>query len=515
MSKTELNKANDDSEDNDFQQYDYSPEELEEAGYRTFDPSEDETSGEAQDWLEENDPGYLKPDKSKHEEYANEQDEDAHIKGVKEDAGDLGEDQELIEPSSAKQAKIGKETSPQKTKELKSRYIQPTKEELNDLRQHTMPYERRMRRMQASEAVPEKNPELALYGNLLEANSATYGNRQKAYQNLINSDEYKKADPLTQMEMDDKFHKDWTTNNPNFGENAVMEHHKAHQKGIEGQQKFKQAKQAQIQHIIGGGVGGEEEPRFSTEEGLQHAGGAKGEEGTQGSIVSDPASMFAFNNPEFIRRMQDKYKSSQPVSEVEPTEVRSRDAVKRILGDAPAKNENFNKFFAHHMPLIEGAKKKAMASMNLNFAPDSIEHDMLGEAGLHGLVQAINDYDHDHPKQASFASHAQNKIVGLMRSALKSADKIPQSLREEHKEYIKNKEKARSPAAPKQESAKVAQPATPPKTEMPAQPKVDLHETIRQTNHPKADEVSNRLKRLDAQKTILRRKPTAGGTSGN
>jgi len=93
----------------------------------------------------------------------------------------------------------------------------------------------------------------------------------------------------------------------------------------------------------------------------------------------------------------------------------------------------------------------------------------------------MNDYDHDHPSKASFATHAGNKIRGLQQAAMKNQDSIPSDVRQAQKKFQVEK--------PAQAPAPVA-----------AQPKVDLHTTIAQTNHPDATNISDRLKRVGASR---------------
>ena len=91
----------------------------------------------------------------------------------------------------------------------------------------------------------------------------------------------------------------------------------------------------------------------------------------------------------------------------------------------------------------------------LGLDPKSSDTDMsmLHEAGMHGLMQSINDYDHDHPSGASFASHAGNKVRGLMHTALRNQDQIPHEVRQAQKKF------AAGQNVPKQAESQVSVPS--------------------------------------------------------
>ena len=97
---------------------------------------------------------------------------------------------------------------------------------------------------------------------------------------------------------------------------------------------------------------------------------------------------------------------------------------------------------------------------------------MLHEAGMHGLVQAINDYDHENPGKASFATHAGNKIRGLQMTAMRNQDQIPVEVRQAQKKFMAS----RVPGSPKG---------------------TDLSDKIKQSGHPMAADMADRLKRTN------------------
>lgn len=420
-------------------------------GFRIFDPDEEETAGD--DWLKENDPEYKRRGED-YEEYTDDEDEEAHQRSIAEDIGDLGEGEKLDQPEmptaaaskrgeggesrQVPQATISQEDSPQEVSGKRGRFRQPTREELVSLRSYTRPWEQRARETTRLQADPSKNPVLAHQGNIIEARNQAHADRKAAYQKFISSDEYRNADPITQMEMDDKFEADWRSNNPEHLITAMQSHHAAHEKGKFGKELHTAAKDAQIRNIISSGES-QSPGVFSTEEGLQHVGGVKGDDGTEGSIKSDPASSFAMGNQNFIRQYARDYnaKSKKPlnIDEMMDYNEGSRKDISRILGPAQAKDPKFETFFSHYYPLIGMNAHRTIKKLGLDPKHPDVDMSMLHEAGMHGLIQAINDYDHDNPSKASFATHASNKIRGLQMTAMKNQDAIPAEVRQAQKKF--------------------------------------------------------------------------------
>lgn len=466
-------------------------------GFREFDPDA-ENADDADAWLKENDPEYAQG--GQYDEYGDDEDEDAHQRSIEEDLGDDGESEAVSANPTAGQATQSvatqtaqQESAPQEKKS--SRFRQPSREELTSLRSYTRPWEQRARDAAALKADPSKNPELARHGNIIEARNQSHADRKAAYGALTSSDEYKNADPITQMEMDDNFEKEWSSKNPEHLKTALAAHHEAHQKGKGARDIHAAAKDAQIKNIIaGGGHGGE---GYSLEEGMQHAGGVKGEEGTQATVKQDPASSFAMGNQDFINQYAKDYANKgKKVGNIDEmgdyTEGSKRD-VSRILGDAPAKDPKFEQFFSHYYPLIGMNAKKTLSKLGLPADHPDVDMSMLHEAGMHGLIQAMNDYDHDNPGKASFATHAANKIRGLQMTAMKNQDAIPTEVRQAQKKF------ASQQSAPK--------------------PKVDLHQVIGSSGHPGASDMQDRLKRVGAQRQAqsavkVRKGPGTGGQGG-
>lgn len=445
------------------------------ADLREFDPDEEESAGS--DWLKENDP----ENKGEYDEYGLDEDEDAHRKAIEEDLGDdaeeggadAGEMSGLQVPGGSNKPQAAQQASSQPSQEVRrSRFEQPSREDLMAMRSYTRPWEQRAREAQALKADPSKNPELARHGNIVEARNAAHGDRNSAYRKLTSSDEYKNADPITQMEMDDKFESDWKAQNPEHLKSAMQAHHEAHKKGEGNKELHAAGKDAAIRNIIsGGGHGGE---GYSLEEGMQHAGGTKGEEGTQATVKQDPATSFAMGNQDFIKQYAKDYankgKKVGNIDDMMQHDEGSKRDIARILGEGPSKDPKFEKFFAHYYPLIGMSAHKTLNKLGLDPKHPDIDMSMLHEAGMHGLIQAMNDYDHENPTKASFATHAGNKIRGLQMTAMKNQDQIPTEVRQAQKKFSSQK------------------------------PKVDLHAMIGSSGHPGAPDIQDRLKRVGAQR---------------
>ena len=454
-------------------------------GFREFDPEEEDSSGE--DWLKENDPQHSKG--AEYDEYGDDEDEESHRKNIEDDESAVDEPESAGWPADEQPAEVtaGAQSNPDEApaqaapaEEVApakgSRFKQPTPDEIKEMRAYTRPWEQRARETQKLTADPSKNPVLAHQGQVIEAREKSHGDRKGAYQQLINSKEYKDADPIQQMEMDDNFEKDWKTKNPEHLKQAFAQHHAAHEKGAQGHKVHEAAKDANIRNMLQGGSNPEES--MSTEAALQNVGGVKGEEGTTGRIQQDPAASFANANQDFIKQYAQDYnkkaKKVGNIDEMQNYDDASRKDVARILGAAPGKDPKVEQFFSHYHPLIHMSASKTMKKLGLDPRSSDVDMSMLHEAGMHGLMQAINDYDHEHPSKASFSTHAGNKMRGLMQTALRDQDKVPGEVRRAQKQYMKSK----VPAVKNLMSA-----------------------------HPKGQEMQQRHARIMSQKAAMPKKP--------
>jgi len=446
-------RLSDEPEDPDDQE-----ESLEEQGYREFDPEEGD---DADKWLEEHDPkredDEENEDESKYDEYGPDEDEESHQQLPGEDEEPAAEPEgenseptaEIEAPGTEGGAGSEAEGGPtqvqdQEAQEVRGegRFPQPTKEEIAEMRQYTRPWEQRARDKTRLEAEPAKNPVLHHEGQLVEARNAAHKKYQDAYAAMQASPDYQNADPITQMEMDSKFESDFHKQNPDYLANAAKLHSEAHKKGLGAKDVHAAAKDEAIRHVLGGGA--QAETPMSTEEALQHAGGVKGEEGTVGSMTQDPSSSFASGNKAFLEQYAKDYankaKKPKDVSEMMDYDEGSKRDVQRVLGEHPAlkdpaKKAKVDAFFQKYHPLIGMNAQKVLNKLGLESKGGQVDLGMLHEAGMHGLMQAINDYNHEHPSKASFATHASNKIRGLQQTAMRSQDVIPQELRTGAKKF--------------------------------------------------------------------------------
>jgi hypothetical protein len=440
------------SDEPDEEEADYEPETAE---MREFNPDDEDSEGA--DWLKDNDPEYKTDDESEEEdnepseyqEYGPDEDEDAHqqaaISGGESEEPSSEDEAIRAERGAEGQAKGGPVERPRQEQGQEvsgDRFPTPSREELAEMRQYARPWEQYSREKTRLEADPSKNPVLAHEGKLVEARNTSHGDHQDAYSKMQASPEYQQADPVTQMEMDSKFEADWHKQNPDYLANAAKAHAQAHAAGLAGMGEGAKAKKEAIQHARYGGQGAK--PDMSTEEAMQHAGGTKGEKGTTGSIVQDPAAKFAAEHKDFLAEKGQEHEERAGSREgfyskaakkyatqhggVPEQEGKSRD-ISDILGEHPGlkgnpkAKERVNSFFNKYHPMIEMNGRKVLKQLGLE--PKSIDMGTLHEAGMHGLFQAINDYNHDNPGKASFSTHAGNKMRGLMQTALRQQQSMP------------------------------------------------------------------------------------------
>lgn len=486
-------RLSDEAEDPDDQE-----ESLEDQGYREFDPDEGD---DADKWLQENDPQKDEEDEEnedepEYSEYGPDEDEESHQREPEldeEQDSDPEEyssepDAEVETPGEQRGTGVEEQGDPaeEQAQEVPAQEVnrdgkfpQPSKEEIAEMRQYTRPWEQRARDKTRLEAEAHKNPVLHHEGKMVEARNTAHKDYQDAYKAMQESPDYQNADPVTQMEMDSKFESDFHKQNPGYLANAAKLHSEANKKGSAAKDVHAAAKDEAIRHVLTGGA--QSDTGMSTEEAMQHAGGVKGEEGTSGSMTQDPSSSFAAGNKAFLDQYAKDYakKAKKPknVDEMMNYDEGSKADVQRVLGEHPAlkdpaKKAKVDAFFQKYHPLIGMNAKKSLNRLGLDSGRNDVDLGMLHEAGMHGLMQAINDYDHDHPSKASFSTHASNKIRGLQQTALRSQDQIPQELRVGAKKF----------------SQKSASPVSKP----------DIKGML--AKHP--PEVADRLKRIDTFKQM-------------
>lgn len=385
--------------------------------------------------------------------------------------------------------------------------LQPTREELAQMRQYTLPWEQRARDKAKLEAEAKVNPILHHQGRLIEARNTSHNDRQRAYEEYTKSPEFQNADPIAQMEMESKFHDDWHKQNPEHLMNALTAHHEAHKKGSQAMDAYNQVKDEKIRHIGSGGV---QPGAMSVEEGLQHVGGGREDDDSSPSgIIQDKGAAFASGNQEFVNQYMKNYdkkaKKFSNVSDMDTLDPEVRADVSSVLGNPPefkdsAKKRQFDQFVAKYHPLIGKAARQVLSKLGLTekASHGEIDPGILHEAGVHALYQATNDYNHDHPSKAKFTTHLNRKMHGLMQSALKAQDEVPDTLRTGAKKF-ESRRRAEN-AAPIKHTNKEGV-----TTIIPPPPKRSAAE-IATAHHP---DIQDRLKRVATARAPIVRKQTA------
>ncbi len=385
--------------------------------------------------------------------------------------------------------------------------LQPTREELAAMREYTRPWEQNARDRAKLEAEAHVNPGRHHQGRLLEARNMSHADRQKAYEAFSQSPEFQNADPITQMEMEGKFHEDWKKQNPEHLMNALNAHHEAHKKGGQAMQLYNQAKDDKIRHIAGGGT---QPGSMSVEEGMQHIGGSRDDEDSGPSgIQQDKGAAFAAGNQDFIQQYMQNYdkkaKKFSNVEDMDNMDPETRADVNTVLGEHPAlkdpaKKRKVDQFVAKYHPQIGKAARHVLSKLGLTDKANrgEIDHGVLHEAGVHALFQAVNDYDHDHPSKAKFTTHLSRKMHGLMQSALKAQDEIPAGMRAGAKKFDQTKRAVNASPVKHTNKEGVTTIINPP---TPTPPKSATE--IAAAHHP---DIQDRLKRVIAAKApIVRR----------
>lgn len=412
--------------------------------------------------------------------------------------------------------------------------LQPSREELQEIRHHTRKWEQHARDYTRLKAEAHVNPHKHHQGRIVEARALTAADRQRAYEEFINSPDYQNADPITQMDMDAKFHEDWKSKNPDHIKNTLQAHSEAHKKGSMAKDLFNQAKDEKIRHIAGGGA---QAGAYSVEEGLQHLGnGDREEDEAPTGISQDRATQFAVGNQEFLQQYMDRYgkraKNFDPNIDINNFNDETRADISRILGDPPtlkdpAKKAKMDAFVARYYPQIEKAKNRVLSKLGLqdHVRSGQIDEGLLYEAGMHALFQAVNDYDHDHPSGASFVTHLNRKMHGLMQTALKMNDEVPEDMRIGAKKFDQRQRAANSAPVKHTDAAgntrviqpTMSQPAQPSAPAAPTPTAKPVAPVVRRPSHEIAaqhgPQVQERLQRIASAKQPLLRKPGASPSS--
>lgn len=479
----------------------------------------DEPDDDADKWLKTHEKDAAAPEQDKspeYDEYQSDENPETHQAEAQKPTAEEPVSAKAVAPikRSAGSSAPVRENTPEYSEDD----LQPSKEELAQMREYTRPWEQNARDRAKLEADPSVNPVSHHQGRLVEARNTSHADRQKAYGEFTQSPEYKAASPVAKMRLEAKFQKDWKQQNPEHLKNALIAHNEAHKKGSEAMNTFKQVKDEKIRHIAGGGA---QPGSMSAEEAMQHVGGSRDDEDSGPSgIQQDKGAAFASGNQEFMQQYMKNYdkksKKYSNVDDMDNLDPEVRADVNSVLGEHPAlkdptKKRQVDRFVSKYHPLIGKAARQVLSKLGLTEKANRGEIDagLLHEAGVHALFQATNDYDHDHPSKAKFTTHLNRKMHGLMQTALKTQDEIPADLRAGAKNF--DTQRRNQNAAPVKHTNKEgvttiiqpggAKPAAPAPT-----PARSLTEIAPGHHEP---DVHDRFKRVTAARAPLVRKQTA------
>jgi RNA polymerase sigma factor (sigma-70 family) len=435
-------------------------EDFESQGFQIIDPDDELTDDEADKWLKEH--GHQRPSED-HEEYGPDEDEE-HQKTHREEA---------------------LASAP------KTRFPEVTAETLKHLREYTRPWAEAARQTGMLAAEADKNPLQHHEANIITARHKHYASKDAAYKALISSKAYQEADPITQMEMDTKFHQDWHAKNPQHTHIAVRDLHVADASKDESRQAHAEAKKQSLLHML---RGGHHEGATTTVHGIQEAGGLLSDEGSHstGAIIHDPQAHFANMNREYMAHLQERLGNINPARATGASHSESmgtnedKNSVRRAILENIKKlpeetRQQANQFFTAHMPLIESSARRVIKQLGVS----GVEPGDLSEAGIHGLFHAINSFDPNHPSKTNFASYAGHKIRGAMRQELNRRQQIPQHIKSEAK---------------KLQQVHAYRQAAEAQSKTPASGTIFPHSVIEATTHPKKAEMAQRLSALRSKK---------------
>lgn len=440
-------------------------------GMTEFNP-DDKQGDSADEWLSQND-----PKKGKKNEKAIGQDEVAALG----DAAETGSQKEEARQSGKTSQEKIKELDPERLKALKA--VSP----------HWLSHADQQKKQSAD---ARSNPHLFAEGHRQAAHNAAHGDFNSAYHEYINGEDYKKMSPTQKMRAEVKFKKEFQEKNPDYHKNAAVAMGKAHEMYDKAKDLHSKEMNARRAHILAGGQGSSADT-FSAAEAAQHVGGQKDDEGGYtSSTIKDPAAAFASKYSDHLLG------ETKPVV-TEAEEHESLDNPEKNIIKHPALADPKNKkliedFFKEYHPTIMRSASRARSQAIANGVPeDKIDMSGLHEAGMHGLMQAVHDYSPE--VGSSFKAHAHGKMQGLMQSHLASQDYIPRDMRSKMKAKEKGVLSGKAPeSAPPSEAVSGQTPAAP------AAPKV--HDIVAASGHPQAADITDRLKRADAHRSIVIRK---------
>lgn len=161
-------------------------------------------------------------------------------------------------------------------------------------------------------ADPEKNPMKHASGVMLQAHGEHTKDYNKAYNEFLASDKVKGMKGIDRHKAIQAWKNEWKASNPEYSDPGKLANitSAAQQAGKDAIQRHKLGVNERMQHIMGGGAVSPDQT-FSLQEGMQHAGGSKGEEGYSSPTVADPAAAFAHANKDTIAKLRGMMKPEQ------------------------------------------------------------------------------------------------------------------------------------------------------------------------------------------------------------
>lgn len=430
-----------------------------------FDP-EDQQEDEADKWLKEHD-----SQKETSDEKAQRDDEETHGEDGTSQAGrkEAGTKTEEKSGSAPQKAQI-KDLDPERLSSLK------------EVSRHWLDHADQVRKQTANARL---NPHLFAEGHRIAAHNAAHEDFHSAHRALQEKPEYKDASEAGKMRMERDLKKEWAAKgHTKNAVDAVAEAHKMHGAAADLHAKEKAARDM---HLKQGGASAAGDT-YSSAEAAQHVGAAQDEDGGYAtSIEKDPTASMAQRHSTRLHQIPDqKITAEDEEAQLANPEMKT---IKHPVLDDPNNKKLINDFVKDFHPLIERTAHRARSQAMASGIPESkLDMSDLHEAGLHGLMQAVRDYN---PELGhSFKSHAGSKMHGLMQSRIASQDTMNRDTRAK----LTAQEKGIIP-----EAKPVEAPA-------PAAPKVASHEVIAGSGHPNATDMGDRLKRISAQKVIVRKK---------
>lgn len=344
------------------------------------------------------------------------------------------------------------------------------------------------------------NPELFAHGHQIAAEKKSLGDYHDAYNEHINSDEYKKASETKKMALDNKFKKDWHAAHENHHENTVNKLAEAHKQRDAAKIDYAHNKADKENSIFHGGQAGD---AMSHGEAVAQFGVEGKDDKKHVSMSHDPVQSFANQNREYVEHKRQQgpaapkitkrlAENADPGVKVERLAPGSAKKHHPIL-DKPENQKVLGDYYKDYEHTIGKNVAKVLKAKGVHESTVNVPE--LEQAGLIGMYEAAHHYKPE--AGSSFYGYLNSKVGGRIESELRNQDAIPQHVRQEAKNFKAGSEAPlQSPqiAAPQPAAAQPAAPAAPKVIKRPKM--LPEHE--------------ENLKRVDAQRAAVAPKPQGG-----